>query len=780
MITRFLSICNFGSFTDFDWNQVVRDKGDNIVDCAKLNILYGRNYSGKTTLSRILDSVDKCCLPEDYSSGSFQISHTTCGNISESDLEGETFKTKVYNTDFVKNNLGLLHDKNGEITPFAIVGEKNVEIDKKIDALNQDIGDEKSGLTKLFLEAQTSQNETVKKHNEADKALQSQLRDKARDIKNSTSLYNDPNYKITSIKNDIQVTKKDDYSLSDDKRTELIQTVNETSKAEISPITIRTPNYSNLLSEASSLLSREVKPSKSIQELLADTELQEWVRSGTSLHRDKRATCAFCGGKLPEDLWDKIDSHFSKDSEELRESIEEVCSQIEDEIKLFKPKVTVPAIAVYAQLSEKIDSQVGQCNNSLKEYIKALKHLNSALQARLKNIFTPATYQSQLETIDQVVTSQKGVNNLIEENNQITTNLSTQKSKARRLLRLDVVQSFLDAIEYDQKTAKINTLADAVETKTQETKQLEADLKLKKDEIKALKNELSDERKGAAKVNSFLNHNFGHKSLELVPEEGFEGSKFALKRDGEPASNLSEGECSLVAFCYFMAKLHEVGSEVEDSIIWIDDPISSLDNNHIFFIFSLIESQLAKEKKYGQLFISTHNLDFLKYLKKMTSPSRTEGGKRYFIIENDNQCSRILPMPKYLERYTTEFNYLFDTIYQCSTQPADEEAQFDYYYNFGNNLRKFLESYLFYKYPNQEPLIDKIDKFFEPDHESTALINRLVNEYSHLLEAVDRGTRPIDVPEMKKVAEYVLETVKAQDEPQYNALMTSIDAPITA
>jgi len=45
---------------------------------------------------------------------------------------------------------------------------------------------------------------------------------------------------------------------------------------------------------------------------------------------------------------------------------------------------------------------------------------------------------------------------------------------------------------------------------------------------------------------------------------------------------------------------------------------------------------------------------------------------------------------------------------------------------------------------------------------------------------VDRGTRPIDVPEMKKVAEYVLETVKAQDEPQYNALMASIDAPITA
>lgn len=54
-------------------------------------------------------------------------------------------------------------------------------------------------------------------------------------------------------------------------------------------------------------------------------------------------------------------------------------------------------------------------------------------------------------------------------------------------------------------------------------------------------------------------------------------------------------------------------------VIYIDDPISSLDSNHIFFIFSLIENVIACKKKYGQLFISTHNLDFLKYLKRLTT-----------------------------------------------------------------------------------------------------------------------------------------------------------------
>ena len=193
----------------------------------------------------------------------------------------------------------------------------------------------------------------------------------------------------------------------------------------------------------------------------------------------------------------------------------------------------------------------------------------------------------------------------------------------------------------------------------------------------------------------------------------------------------------------------------------------------------MIENELAKPKKYRQLFISTHNLDFLKYLKKMTKPHTKENGKKvmlveYFVIENDNKCSRIRPMPSYLVKYTTEFNYLFDIIYQCSIQPELEEESYDYYYSFGNNLRKFLESYLFYKYPNQGNLQEKIEQFFDPDHESTVMINRVVNEYSHLFEAVDRGTKPIDVPEMKSVASYVLSSIQQRDEEQYNALLKSI------
>jgi hypothetical protein len=84
---------------------------------------------------------------------------------------------------------------------------------------------------------------------------------------------------------------------------------------------------------------------------------------------------------------------------------------------------------------------------------------------------------------------------------------------------------------------------------------------------------------------------------------------------------------------------------------------------------------------------------------------------------------------------------------------------------------------LYFKYPINGNLTDKILLFFGNDPESTDLVNRAINEYSHLEEIFDRSTTPIDVPEMKKIAQYVLSKIKANDPSQYAALLKSIGAP---
>ena len=130
-------------------------------------------------------------------------------------------------------------------------------------------------------------------------------------------------------------------------------------------------------------------------------------------------------------------------------------------------------------------------------------------------------------------------------------------------------------------------------------------------------------------------------------------------------------------------------------------------------------------------------------------------------------------MPNYLRNYITEFNYLFHQIYKC-TQVENANKEHECFYNFGNNLRKFLEAYLFYKYPVNQDIKDKLGLFFKEDQAAIDLTNRLDNELSHLEEIFDRSMRPIEIPEIPKLANYVLAKMKDKDRAQYDALLKSI------
>jgi len=302
-------------------------------------------------------------------------------------------------------------------------------------------------------------------------------------------------------------------------------------------------------------------------------------------------------------------------------------------------------------------------------------------------------------------------------------------------------------------------------------------------EIKALQAQMRDERRGAATVNRYLSDHFGHATLRLDAEEdpSTSGYKFRVKRDGKDAHDLSEGECSLVAFCYFLARLQDAESEGKKLIIWIDDPISSLDGNHIFFVFSLIEALLAKPQtdasnnkhyRYEQLFIATHNLEFLKYLKRLSQPKNDH---QHYVISRDS-THRVGVMPSYLRDYVTEFNFLFGEICEGASSGQAEAASL---YNFGNNLRKFLEAYLYFKYPTRqtgpgEEHTQRVERFFGEGSIASSLITRLTNEFSHLAGVFERAVEPVDKDEIAKTAKLVLSRIREVDPDQYADLLKSV------
>jgi wobble nucleotide-excising tRNase len=801
-----IDIASFGSFQGLDWKKTVKDSGKTVQNFKRLNILYGRNYSGKTTLSRIFRSLETRRLPPNYTGSSFTMTGDK-GAVTHTGLAAHNYDVRVYNRDFVTDNLSFLvnQEVGGVIKTFAIVGEQNKEIDDAIAAIESKLGsvEGKTGL-RFDLETKRKERDSTKSaHTSASSGLEEKLRLHASDKIKKNRQYGSAVYNISHIKTDIASTKKPGFvAVTAEQQASKLNLLKQEALSDIAGTLAIALKLNTLTVTAAPLLSKAITPTKAIEELLKDSALQLWVKQGIGHHREKRDTCAFCRQDLPHDIWDVLDEHFSKESVDLETALDTAITAVTDEIATVAELNDFTGVQFYAEERTAFEASSKSLSEALAVYKKDLEALKKSLESRKNNLFQPVSLKTPLHNPTEIGKHVADINALIAKSNSKTNTLEKDKTAAREALRLADVFAFIETITYDKELRNIETLKATADTAGTSLTVAEKAIRNAEAEVQTLRAKQKDERKGAERVNSLLNNFFGHDGIKLEARDGADKAtvKFEITRNGKSAYNLSEGECSLIAFCYFMAKLDDPESKGKDLIIYIDDPISSLDGNHIFFMYSLIESLITKPKKnpdgsnsyrYKQLFISTHNLDFLKYLKRLSIPMKklpaAEGAKarsvsdyEQFMIERSGASSNIMLMPSYLKDYITEFHYLFHQIYKCKNQAAAAENH-EPFFGFGNNLRKFLEAFLFFKFPyhdDKNDSFERIRKFFgEEEDIALVLINRLNNELSHLEAIPDRGFKPVEIPEIAKVANYVLDRIYISDKAQYNSLLKSIDEP---
>ena len=205
-----VDIDNFGSFTDLTWRKSLKDAGNTVQNFKRLNILYGRNYSGKTTLSRIFRALEMGRIPLNYMGSTFTVRGDK-GDVTQTGLAGHGYDVRVYNRDFVSENLSfLVNQTNGEIKTFAIVGEKNKEIEDAIATIQVTLGSiESKGGLRHELEAKKKERDRTKvNHKAASDALEGKLRSHANDKIKQNRTYGSAGYNIESIKKDIGAVKK--------------------------------------------------------------------------------------------------------------------------------------------------------------------------------------------------------------------------------------------------------------------------------------------------------------------------------------------------------------------------------------------------------------------------------------------------------------------------------------------------------------------------------------------------------------------------------------------
>ena len=782
-----IDIPSFGQFKDYQWGQ----NGLNEIDLKKLNIIYGRNYSGKTTLSRIFACLEQQEMIKGYEKGSFTLTLEGGGTISQDNLVS-SYEFRVYNSDFVRNNLGFFYDESKPIEPFTLIGTENNEIQKQIDDLEKKLGDKEDLSSLRGREQQTSceLKDLEKQLKEKNGYIEEKIKAEANKTIKGNPLFwkqGDGQYDKRNLLEEIDIVGND--RLPNEERESLEKTVKEERKAEISPLPEATlPKLQEYIKEAKETIEKEIGGFQIIQALKEDMGLSEWVEKGYNIHQNDHCICKFCNNPISELRWDELKKHFSKESQDLKRKIEERIKKLEEaKESLADFTASISVHAFYHSFSERYLSWKRSWEEVESGYRNCLDNIVTQLKERLNDIFTTHQWKEIENPSDRILESIKSINELISENNKLTEQLSESQNEARRKLRYNEILRFKEEIDYDKLKEEEAQLNESTSKKEEELNHLRKDIQEYEKQKQELESKLQDEGKAAEAINNYLADFFGSSHLRLESKQTEDTNhqelrtRFIVTRGGTIAYNLSDGERSLIAFCYFMAKIKDElnSNSTQNLIIFIDDPISSLDSNHIFYMFSLIETIICQPKKYHQLFISTHNLEFLKYSQRLTvvdvnnnsflSIYREEkpGGESRSIIQK---------MPPLLKEHITEYGFLFKEIYTYTKEVKGDRSKsiengYSQFYNLPNNIRKFLECYFSYRHPHSQNPLDRENlKWLLGDTPFPAMINRIINEGSHLAWGVRGASLITDTKEAEDASLLILKAIKKKDPDHFDSL----------
>ena len=397
MIKNIPYIKRLGVFNDFNWDSEVKSKGGAIQNFTCINIIYGRNYSGKTTLSRIIRALETGALSDKYGSPSFQLKFTDNSDVTLTSLSIHDKNIRVFNEDFIRDNLRFITNPDDSIEPFAILGDDNNKIEKEIEALEIELGSsvdgQESGLFANKKQATAVYNYAFNAHKQSNDNLEKQLGDKATNkdigIKYKPERFGDQNYTITKLKADITTVRASGFQLLNSEQVaEHEKLIDEKVLPEIPRFYPPKLKFLSLAQQVETLVTKQISESDKIQALVKDVVLNRWVNEGRTYHRNKHEKCTFCDNQISVERWAELDKHFDEESELLEKSIDVLLTNIEDEKKAVRSALAIDQNIFYSKFHSQLIALEFRLTAAIKNYHDALDSLANQLSIR-KYIILP-------------------------------------------------------------------------------------------------------------------------------------------------------------------------------------------------------------------------------------------------------------------------------------------------------------------------------------------------------------------------------------------------------
>ena len=728
----------------------IKIKGANFVNQTELNLfnksndkiakaalIYGRNGSGKSTISNAFKKVKGEDILNIETASLYD-------NDSHEILMGESeYKMIfVFNEDFVNDKVKIQEEGLGSI---IMLGEK-ADLTGKIEQAEKELSEAKNiqGKVKLKLEEYKDIKNIKSPYYYEEKMCMTLKKDdgwagRERKIKGLRRNGNVSKNKYLEFVNITAFKSRSELLIDFEEQMKELEKAKQGSGKIIEEI-IKIPDvYKSFNSGAISKLLEEIieKPILSKRERyllkLVETGQKDLLQKQLDYFgNDKVQFCSFCLQDISDDY--KVDL-VSKIQSILSDFVKEYCRKLSG----FLLEEINFDFTSFIQLSYYTES----CE-LLNKLNKTIQENNRVINQKINSPYT-CTYEKITDITSLLIELEKSLKNLEKERDEYNKNIVNTEPIVDRLVSINNEIAYYDIVDdynrYRVQYSEYNKLL----IEEQNANKLV-------DEKLLLCEKLEVERKNIDIAVDLINKGlkyifFSKERLEIIVENG----KYKLLSNGKPVlpSNISVGERNIIGLCYFFVSMlqgkDDKNAFKDEYLIIVDDPVSSYDFENKIGILSFLKlklSQFLNGNLNSKVIILTHDLmsffDIEKILEELQKEFNDSYGKNktVFNLFELKQCN--LMDFQYKKRH--EYTEMMKMIYDYSMEGCSDNSIL-----IGNIMRQVLEAFSTFEYKKgiaevstDCSIINKLDIKYQ-DYFRNLMYRLILNGGSHKEEEIRSG-----------------------------------------
>jgi len=736
----------------------------------RMNLLYGRNGSGKSTIARsLMQARENPNGPNNYS-----VSFIGTGQLPLPSDKG----IFVFNEDFVDNNFKL----KDSLRAIVMLG-RNAQLDGPIHAAEQEIKRLDGELRRLKNEAESYESSSGDKSiTYWDKRVKEDLKIKylvrlsqigGRRINLSQALVDA--VLGTNLIKPTAFQSVADLSNDIDLRLEKYLSCKT---GEI--INWGAPSYNLDIDAINALLSKTVQPAGLSEEdnAMLDFLSGEKYASDNYLRQtqavvidDNIDVCPLCHQSISNEHKDILKSRLErfrdKQTEDFKTAISACINtlrHIECDLPEFPVRDYDADINAAKECIEKANNYIGNVVQALKN-----KYNNPYVTTKaLDKTEYDSTFNNLTASFNKLSADVKAFNDSVQENDRLLEEIKKD----------NIIQALweyeADIAKYRDNVRNHRLLVGEDGTGGQYA-DVNTKIEIERNNLKSLR--LQSEPIGEAVniINKYLRLIFGRDRLQL---DALGKDKYRILSRGSevPPKAVSAGERNAIALAYFFACVVEQKEEgynySDPTLLVIDDPVSSFDIENRAGIISLLNMQCNKVlsgNDESKILILTHDLTTLKNLIAVRDYSFDNDGDNCYLLERQKvrgvKVSNIDDMTDYSQRLFNLFHFA-----NLETVGFDNNDT-----SIGNTMRRLLEQYATFRYGKKWYSLFSDEKILSilPENKRDVFcdlaMRPALNPESHGTDLV------LDLADLQKIAQRVLAYLYLSDRPHLEAHLKSED-----